>query len=562
FTNNSSGTIATYAWDFDNGSTSTDMSPKVAFTMGGSYDVELTVSTTQGCTDIVSNKVTVYSTPTAAYTVSDACFNSLAIFEDAGSTGNGGVIIDREFIFGDGNNNFGRKLSHFYNKPDTFSTSMVVSTYNGCTDTATQAIVVHPLPILNITAGDTCEFDEIQFKNNSTISSGSVSNYLWNFNDGNITTVKSPYHAFDTMGQYIVMVEAVSDQNCLTRDSMLINIAPKPRINFIAQNECEGDSVSYNNSTIIAKGRIDYNWNLGDGNNSSNISPTHLYDSAGIYNIQLTATSNIGCKSDSSFTIEVFEKAIAILGIEPTCLGDSTLLPDTTSNSIKSTWKLSLSTLDTTINYLPNGFLINNVGAYPIALNVETPDGCTDSAIDTIIVLPSPILDDFIYDRKANQSIEFSALTKSDSVSYLWNFGDGQTDTGRTALHSFGKAGQFEVSCTISNSSGCSDVITKTIDVYPTGINRNTSQISFTAYPNPFTNWINLEYKLTSDSYVKIEIFNMQGKLITTVTDGLQTAGTYDYNIDEHKLKMATSGAFVKMIIDNEVIVVNLLKLK
>jgi PKD repeat protein len=562
FTNNSGGTIATYAWDFDNGSTSTDMSPKVAYAAGGTYEVELTVSTSQGCTDAVSNKVTVYSTPTAAYTVSDVCLENAAVFKDSASSGNGSIIIDREFIFGDGNNDFGRNVTHFYNKPDTYSTMMVVTTVNGCSDTSTQSVVVNPLPSLNITANDTCEFDEIQFVNNSKILSGSISSYQWNFNDGNITTIKSPSHAFDTMGQYIVLIEAVSDQGCKSHDSLLINIAPKPRIAFSAENECENDSVSFNNSTTIAKGRVDYNWIFGDGNSSSNKSLAHLYDSASVYNIQFIATSNKGCTSDTSFTLEIYEKAVAVLGIEPTCLGDSTFLPDTTSKSIKSTWKLALSALDTTINYLPNGFLINNIGSYPIALKVETPNGCTDSIADTLVVLPSPKLDDFIYNRNPNQSIEFSALTNTDSVSYLWNFDDGQTDTGSTVLHQFSTAEQFEVSCTISNGSGCTDVITKTVDVYPTGINRISDQIDFMAYPNPFTNWVNIDYSLTSNAYVKIEIFNMQGKLITTVADGFQTTGNYKFSIDENKLKMATSGAFVKMVIDNEVIMVNLLKLK
>ncbi|MGB0429375.1 MAG: PKD domain-containing protein, partial [Bacteroidia bacterium] len=562
FTNNSSGTIATYAWDFDNSSTSTDMSPKVAFTMGGTYDVELTVSTSQGCTDVLSNKITVYSTPTAAYTVSNACLADEVVFTDNGSNGNGALIADREFHFGDGANSFGRKANHTYGNADTFTTAMVVTTVNGCTDTATTDVVIYPMPMVMISGNDTCEFDAINFANNSTIASGTLTSYAWNFGDGNVSTTMAPSHSFDTLGVYNVEMTATSDNGCSSSESISIKVDPKPQALFVATEVCDSDSARFQNHSEIAKGQITYQWTFGDGNISTDEHPWHLFDTFGVYDVTMRVTSNKACATEYTISYEVHAQPIAALPLFPTCLGDSTLIPQEVRDLINPDWKYALRTDDTVLTNLPKGYVYPEVGTYPTSLSIVTPFGCYDSTQTDVVILPVPTLNEWTYTRFENGEMEFNATGDSDTMDITWDFGDGNSASGTVVNYTYTTAGTYQVTCTLTNGSGCTDVITKSVEVFPTGIKEFTESMNLTAYPNPFTNWVKLNYDLNKDAYVKIEIIDMQGRLISTIVDDVQAEGKYIYELNENDLPMATGNAMVKVIVDDKVLLLNLVKLK
>jgi gliding motility-associated-like protein len=48
---------------------------------------------------------------------------------------------------------------------------------------------------------------------------------------------------------------------------------------------------------------VSYNWNFGDGNTSMLTNPNHVYTTVGEYQIQLIATSQVGCKDTARINI-------------------------------------------------------------------------------------------------------------------------------------------------------------------------------------------------------------------------------------------------------------------
>ena len=48
-------------------------------------------------------------------------------------------------------------------------------------------------------------------------------------------------------------------------------------------------------------------------------------------------------------------------------------------------------------------------------------------------------------------------------------------------------------------------------------------------YPNPFNPATTLKYSLPKDSHVKLSVFNVLGQEISTVFEGVQSAGYYNY---------------------------------
>src|SRR5690606_21586504 len=67
--NNMNGT---YHWDFDNGVTSTAMDTAFIFGAAGSYDVSLVATTLNGCSDTVTNTVTVNPSPVSTFNFTTA----------------------------------------------------------------------------------------------------------------------------------------------------------------------------------------------------------------------------------------------------------------------------------------------------------------------------------------------------------------------------------------------------------------------------------------------------------------------------------------------------------
>ncbi|MBI3142044.1 MAG: PKD domain-containing protein, partial [Bacteroidetes bacterium] len=562
FTNLSTGTISTYAWNLGNGNSSSDANPSQVYTQGGSYTVELTVATSQGCSDKASQTVTVYSTPSAVFTTGNACLSDAASFDDNGSSGNGALLADREFTFGDGNNAFGRSATHTYAQHGDYTVSYKVTTVNGCSHTATTQITLYPMPALAVGAHDTCSGDALTFVNNSTIASGTMT-YGWSFGEGSTSTDAAPTHTYDTMGTYTVSVAAISDMGCISDESFDVQVFPTPDALFVAGEVCVGDSARFQNHSEVAKGSISYEWSFGDGSVSSDEHPYHHYDTFGVFTVTMRVVSNKACANTYSLDYEVHEQPMAFLLLPPTCLGDSTKVPQAVLDAVRSDWSYRLTLGDgTVLTEVPSGYVYTHPGVYNAGLSIQTPFGCFDSASVDVTILPLPVMEDWAYTRLENQEISFGVTNADDSLEYAWDFGDGSVASGSSANHTFGGAGTYTVTCTATNGVGCSVVISKEVEVYPVGISEMAGAMHITAFPNPYTNWVKLDYTLDRNAYVRIEVLDMTGRRVAVVADGQQLAGNQALLLDEHHLPFAAGGAVVKVVVDNEVIFINLMKLR
>jgi hypothetical protein len=67
------------------------------------------------------------------------------------------------------------------------------------------------------------------FSNTSSILSGSIAKYYWDFNDGQFSVARTPQHTFENYGTYRVKLEATSDNGCLDSAFQNIEIYNVPR---------------------------------------------------------------------------------------------------------------------------------------------------------------------------------------------------------------------------------------------------------------------------------------------------------------------------------------------
>lgn len=84
----------------------------------------------------------------------------------------------------------------------------------------------------------------------------------------------------------------------------------------------------------------------------------------------------------------------------------------------------------------------------------------------------------------------------------------------------------------------------------PTGISSiDKNEFELAVFPNPSVDAANVNFKLTSEEMVTVEIYNIVGSLVSTIESGNKTAGTHTIKIDNSNL--SNGSYFVKLTVGN-----------
>ncbi len=163
-------------------------------------------------------------------------------------------------------------------------------------------------PIANFTSSVTfgaaplvVQFDDTSLNNPIT--------RLWNFGDGTYSTKESSEHVYYSPGNYTVTL-GIKNADGSDSKVVVITVLEQPLLplaNF-SSNVTEGYvplSVQFNDSSDNA---TSWYWDFGDGNNSSDIDPVHMYSVAGGYIVNLTV-SNANGNNSKTGTIKVLENS-------------------------------------------------------------------------------------------------------------------------------------------------------------------------------------------------------------------------------------------------------------
>jgi gliding motility-associated-like protein len=173
----------------------------------------------------------------------------------------------------------------------------------GCTDSTRMVhFDVYPLPkaAIGVDKDSQCiTKNSFAFSSNSSISDGTALTYFWGFADGSTAINAATVKSFNISGLVPVKLIANSIYNCKDSATRLVYILPNASPDFEWDNACNNRPTIFSNKTgTNGSLQVNYAWDFGNSKSSILKNPLPFtYDSAGIYNVSLTATA-LGCEAD------------------------------------------------------------------------------------------------------------------------------------------------------------------------------------------------------------------------------------------------------------------------
>lgn len=286
FTNQSTGSgTLTYAWDFGDGTTSTEENPTHKYEKTGTFEVKLTVTNKYG-SDTASTMVgfkpkAVFSHP------NEVLLGDAIVFENH-STGTGPLSYLWEF--GDGSTSTEMSPSHTYAEALNYTVRLTVTNAYG-SDTMESTISF----TLNAAFTQSAEIiqtgDTITFTNLSTGVGPLI--YHWDFGDGATSEEKDPSHTYTTAGSYTVTLTVTRPGDKTATATGQVRFRPKASIGTALTTVSQNTRLQLT-STSTGTAPMTYLWEFGDGTTSNAASPVHTYTKPGKYTIKLTVSNDYG----------------------------------------------------------------------------------------------------------------------------------------------------------------------------------------------------------------------------------------------------------------------------
>ncbi|WP_394289173.1 PKD domain-containing protein [Microbacterium sp.] len=522
------GTIASYAWEFGDGDTSSAANPTHTYATGGNYTVRLTVTDDDGATNTTQVPITVVANaaPTAQATWSAVGLE--ATFSSSGSTDADGSIASFGWDFGDGETSSAPSPSHTYDEPGSYTVTLTVTDDDGATATETLEVVVTAPVNAAPTAAFTPTVNGLSVSVNGAASSdadGTIASYAWAFGDGGTATGATATHEYDEAGDYTITLTVTDDDGATDTETADVTVeAPSTSTPIFSDEFSRTAATGWGTADIggawsLRAAASRYSVSNGSGNLILPRATTLYADANGVDTdrVRVDATFSVDKLAEGTYVAVVGRQVgsnsyvlrlrlgadgsarMYVLRNNSVAIGSSLLLPFTVQpgqkyhasfevagaspTSLKAkVWAASgaepawqREATDSTAALQASGrigvfgFLPSAVTNDPVTVSFDRivamdPDAATPPTGNTA---PTAAFTHTKTGLQVNVNGAASADSDGDVVSYAWQFGDpaGTTATGATASHTYAAAGTYTVRLTVTDDDGATATITHDVTV-------------------------------------------------------------------------------------------------
>ena len=496
---NGGGNITSWLWNFgDPGSgvnnTSTLQNPIHTFSLGGSYQVQLTVSNATDCDSTVTQTVNIQQLPTAKFSADTVCLGNPTTFTDLSLTNGGGSIISYSWDFGDGSApGILPDPTHTYTAAGVFNVTLTIVTANGCIKDTIESILVNPLPIPAFTyTTPNCVGALVCYNNLSTTPTGylgSIVKWVWDFGDGTQTTIMFPTNPnvcrvfAGAALSHLVRLTVYTGDSCHDYIEHTVNSIPSPIANFtFPSTNCTSQTTQFTDQSQTNGGGniITWHWDFGDpqsgsANTNTSPNPAHSFTGSGTYNVTLIVTNESNCTDTIMKAVTVDAMPVASFTADTVCFGSLTTFTDaSTGGTITQHW-WQFGDGGTSSNANPT-YLYTTSGTFNVTLTVTTDHGCHKDTSRWVLVIPEPVAN-FSFSSPTCAGIDSVHFTDLSSAPYgaikrwEWSFGDGSPNVNilwpanPSVYHSYTNGGTYIVHLTVHTGDSCTNTKTNTVVV-------------------------------------------------------------------------------------------------
>lgn len=477
------GKIINYLWTFGDGTTAEGAKLEKAFSSPGKYIVSLKVSddaqtANSSHTDLVIIYVNDPPIANAGKDISIAV-NEVVYLDGSLSRDNDGKLISYKWDFGDGAKDDGINVAHKYSEPGKYKVTLTVkddSKTNSDTHSDDLEVTVNAKPKAVAGTDQVVTQSDLKFDGtNSKDDDGEVTQYIWDFGDGNKSDNPNPSHYYKEPGVYKVKLRVKDDtqtENRFAEDEFVVVVNEKPSAD--AGPDLKGSpgqqlifdaSFSFDPDGSIEK----YSWEFSDGQKYDSKVVNRNFDRPGIYTARLTVQDN----TLQEYAID-FDECVITINNQPAARagadklaapGDPIIFDafasfDPDGKIDKYLWRFSDELEPANTQTVIRSF--QQPGIYFAYLTVTDNSGTQNSlAMDTVMIRinaqPISRAGENVTTCDLSISLDGSKSADPDGnpLIYKWNFGDGiEVIGGAAIIHQYKKGGTYPVILTVDDGLG------------------------------------------------------------------------------------------------------------
>lgn len=447
---------------------------KHTYNIGNSYTVNFKVKDSKGCSS-TTTKTLIVADPVADFISPDSFSCRLKNIAFVAATK---PPYSYTWDFGDGNTGTGPGPVHQYAGEGKYTVSLTIEDQYGCksTKTKTEYIQINdPVALFDVNATlSNCPPLVVTFTNQSQ----HVESLVWDFGDGNISTLKDPQHFYSYPGEYWPELKVISKGGCIAiyKDKKIEIKGPKGTFTYDNKVGCTPITINFTGQSLDA---VSFIWDFNDGatDSHSGSSSTYTYKRPGKYLPRMILTNNEGCAVPilGPDSIEVYDvKADFITDKQVLCdKGIVTFTDQSVSNDIITgySWQTGDGNSGTGSTFA-HEYLTE--GDYTVTLEVITQHNCKSIFAPNIPVKvvaspkagisgppPACVPAQFTFSGQLLNSNPYP-------LTWKWDFNNGQTSADKDpAAVTYDKAGDYTVKLTLTNSYNCFNEVTYPVTVHP-----------------------------------------------------------------------------------------------
>jgi gliding motility-associated-like protein len=341
-----------------------------------------------GCQNMSTTTLSVLNNPTIIAVGVTVCLNEIAILNANG--GNSYTWYNSNAILGNSSQLIINKSSNL--APSVYT--VIGTSLNTCTASATATLFTLPLPILNI---DVSPKDQICLNSNFVLTGNGALNYNWRGPGNTLYTgkiIRISANNLSFSGIYTLTASDINACQSTITTSIVVNNLPKVNLSKGILEACVPFTSEYifvpSSSTNSLSS---FSWEL-DGKTYTNNAITKTFSKAGTYPIKCKLKDINDCSNTMSLIVNAWPQPIANFSFTPNNpienLNVVEFINTSNSNDINEWNWYFMPDLNSKNGYNSRdentSYLFSNAGKYPVALVIKNEKGCSDSIVKVISV--------------------------------------------------------------------------------------------------------------------------------------------------------------------------------